>query len=239
MVLPSTSGAWCSARPSAEPSAATLSTSTSTWLPTRSSARWLDSSSTSEVSRASRRAMVAGGHLAVEGERLGAVLVRVAEHPDRVQPGLDQEPLELGDVGLALAGEADDDVGTDAGLGGAVADRTRRARGTGRCRRTAASGAAPARWSAGRTGRSTGRRPASRSSPRSARAASPPAADSSAGPARCRGPPPARAASSRAAAGRRGPCRTRWSSRRPGSARGRPARPASAPRRGCPRGAGR
>ncbi len=72
------------------------------------------------------------------------------------------------------------------------------------------------------------RHPASRSSPRSGRAASRPAADSSPGPARCRRPRPGPAAATRAAAGRRGPCRTTWSSRSPGPARGRPARPASA-----------
>ena len=41
---------------------------------------------------------------------LGPVLVGVAEHPDRVQARRDEEALELGDVGLGLAGEADDDV---------------------------------------------------------------------------------------------------------------------------------
>ena len=46
---------------------------------------------------------------------LGAVLVGVAEDTDRVEPRLDEEPLELGDVGLGLTGEADDHVGADAG----------------------------------------------------------------------------------------------------------------------------
>ena len=47
---------------------------------------------------------------------LGAVLVGVAEDADRVQPRLAQEQLELGQVGGGLAGEADDEVGPDAGL---------------------------------------------------------------------------------------------------------------------------
>ncbi len=53
---------------------------------------------------------------------LGAVLVGVAEHPDGVELGLGEERLELGEVVLGLAGEADDDVGPDAGLGRQRAD---------------------------------------------------------------------------------------------------------------------
>src|SRR6185437_88161 len=45
---------------------------------------------------------------------LGAVLVRVAEDADSVEPGLVQELLELRQVRLRLAGEADDEVGPHA-----------------------------------------------------------------------------------------------------------------------------
>src|SRR5690606_40563395 len=47
---------------------------------------------------------------AVERLRLGTVLVRVTEHPDRIEPRLGEEPLQLGDVLLGLAGEPDDHV---------------------------------------------------------------------------------------------------------------------------------
>ena len=69
--------------------------------------------------------------------------------------------LELGDVVLGLAGEADDDVGPDAGLRRERADLVEQVEERARCRRSGASGAAAARWRAGRTGRSTARRPAS------------------------------------------------------------------------------
>src|SRR5829696_3423202 len=48
---------------------------------------------------------------------LGAVLVGVAEDPDRVEPGGGQEAAELADVPAGLTGEADDDVGPDARSG--------------------------------------------------------------------------------------------------------------------------
>ena len=53
--------------------------------------------------------------LAVERRRLGAVLVRVAEDPDRVETRLAEEARQLRDVGLPLAGEADDHVAARAG----------------------------------------------------------------------------------------------------------------------------
>jgi hypothetical protein len=58
-----------------------------------------------------------GVELAVELRRLGAVLVRVAEYPDRVEPRRAEEPLELGEVDLGLAREADDDVAARAEVG--------------------------------------------------------------------------------------------------------------------------
>ena len=90
---------------------------------------------------------------------LGAVLVGVAEHADRVEPGGDQEALELGDVVLGLAGEADDDVAADAGGRVAGADLREQVEEAARCRRSGASGAAPSPRRAGSTCRSTARRP--------------------------------------------------------------------------------
>ena len=88
----------------------TSSTSTSTRVPMRSSARWLASSSASALMRSTRSAITSASTLPSNADRVGALLVGVAEHADRVQPGGGQEPLELGDVVLGLAGEADDDV---------------------------------------------------------------------------------------------------------------------------------
>src|SRR6266568_4987391 len=48
--------------------------------------------------------------------RFGTVLVAVVEHPDRVQPRLGEEALQLGDVGPGLAREPDDDVAARTGL---------------------------------------------------------------------------------------------------------------------------
>ena len=45
---------------------------------------------------------------------LGAVLVGVAEDADDVEARLGEEGLELVEIGLGLAGEADDDVAPDA-----------------------------------------------------------------------------------------------------------------------------
>lgn len=61
--------------------------------------------------------------LARVGHRLGALLVGVPEDADGVQPGLGEEALQLGEVRLGLAGEADDEVGPRAGLRGPGADR--------------------------------------------------------------------------------------------------------------------
>ncbi len=62
------------------------------------------------------------GQLAVIALGLGAVLVGVAEHADRVEPRRGEEGLQLGDVVLGLAGEPDDHVAADARLGGQRAD---------------------------------------------------------------------------------------------------------------------
>src|SRR4051794_21379141 len=63
-----------------------------------------------------------GLQLAVVAGGLGAVLVGVAEHAHRIQPGAGEERLQLGQVVLGLAGEPDDDVAADAGLRGERAD---------------------------------------------------------------------------------------------------------------------
>ena len=57
-------------------------------------------------------------HLVRISGGLGAVLVGVAEHTDRVQPGLAQERLQLGQILLGLPREADDHIAADAGLRG-------------------------------------------------------------------------------------------------------------------------
>ena len=152
--------------------------------------------------------------LAVEAGGLGAVLVGVAEHPDRVEPGRDQEALELGDVGLGLAGEADDDVGADAGLGRRRADLRRAARGSARCRRSGASGAARGALACWKDRSKYGATPGVVAM--TSTSAGPHLGGLQVGhpdPVDARRPRPARAAASRAAAGRRGPCRTTWSSR--------------------------
>ncbi len=60
--------------------------------------------------------------LVVVRRRFRALLVRVAEDADGVQPGAGQEALQFGQVGLGLAGEADDEVGAHTGLGGLAPD---------------------------------------------------------------------------------------------------------------------
>ena len=102
--------AWCR-RPRAPgapraPRRRAPSTSTSTSSPTRSSARWLVSSSASADSRATRSSTRSCVDVVRQVLGLGAVLVGVAEHADRVEPGRGEEALELGDVGLGLAREA-------------------------------------------------------------------------------------------------------------------------------------
>ena len=54
--------------------------------------------------------------VAGQRRRLGAVLVGVAEDPDRVQLRVAQEQLKFSQVVGGLAGEADDEVGPDPGL---------------------------------------------------------------------------------------------------------------------------
>ena len=171
------------------------------------------SSSTSALIRSTRSAISSRSSLSVEAGGLGAVLVGVAEHADRVEPGRGQEPLQLGEVGLGLAREADDHVAARAGVGRERADPGQQVEERLGRRRSASSGAAPSRWRAGRTGRSTARRPAWWRSPRAGPGAARPAAGRRPGPGRCRRPRPARAAASRARAGRRDPCRRTSSSR--------------------------
>ena len=183
------------------------------------------------MTRSTRSRTTSSGELAVVRRRLGAVLVGVAEHADHVEPRLGEEPLQLRQVVLGLAGEADDDVGPQPGRPGLRRGPSRPARGTGRCRRTGASGAAPWRCCAGTTGRSTAPRPASTSWPPPARAASRPAAGSSPGPGRR--PSTAASSGSSVSSSRRSPrslpydvefSLTRTSSRTPWSA----SQPASA-----------
>src|SRR6185437_6073037 len=57
-----------------------------------------------------------------EAGRLRAVLVGVAEHADRVEPGFVQEQLKLLQVVGGLAGEADDEVGPHARVRGKLPD---------------------------------------------------------------------------------------------------------------------
>jgi hypothetical protein len=52
----------------------------------------------------------------VQVEGGGAVLGRPGEERHPVQPGRLEEPLQLGHVGLALAGEAEDEVGAEGGV---------------------------------------------------------------------------------------------------------------------------
>lgn len=60
--------------------------------------------------------------LVLVADRFGALLVGVPEDADGVEPGAGEETLQLGEVGLRLAGEADDEVGPGAGLRGLGAD---------------------------------------------------------------------------------------------------------------------
>src|SRR6266571_2549436 len=55
----------------------------------------------------------AGGHAPIEVERGGAVLGRIREEGDPIQAGRFEERFELADVGLALAGEPQDEVGAE------------------------------------------------------------------------------------------------------------------------------
>src|SRR5215471_6955146 len=57
-----------------------------------------------------------GRQLAGQRRRLGAVLVGIPEDPDRIEPGVGEETVQLLHVGLGLPGEAHDEVGPDPGL---------------------------------------------------------------------------------------------------------------------------
>ena len=226
---PSTSGAWCAARPSPA-HRSTDSTRTSTVSPSRSSARWATSSSASALTRSMRSRITASSSLPSSVGRLGAVLVGVAEDTDGVEPRRDQEPLELGQVVVGLAGEPDDDVGPHAGVGRGRADLgDQLEEPLGVAEPAHPPQHRPARVLEGQVEvrRDAGgrRHDLDQAGPHLGRLeiAHPHAVDA-------RRPRRARAAGSRAGAGRRGPCRTTWSSRSPGRARARPARPASAPR---------
>lgn len=58
-----------------------------------------------------------GVELVLVADRLGALLVRIPEDADRVEAGTGEEAFQLGEVGLGLAGEADDEVGAGTRLG--------------------------------------------------------------------------------------------------------------------------
>ena len=148
--------------------------STSTWRvsPSRSSARCEVSSSASREMWASRSAMTSGVELVLVADGLGAVLVGVAEDADGVEPGAGEEAFQLGEVGLGLAGEADDEVGAGAGLRGLAADGVQQLQEAVGVAEAAHRAQHARARSAGRTGRSTGRPWASRSARRSGRAAS-------------------------------------------------------------------
>ena len=83
-----------------------------------------------------------GVELAVEADRVGALFVGVAEHADRVQPGGGQKALQLGDVGLGLAREADDHVAARAEIRGDLPRPGEQIQERVRRRRSASSGAA-------------------------------------------------------------------------------------------------
>ncbi len=63
-----------------------------------------------------------GVELVLVAEGLGALLVGVAEDADGVEAGAGEEAFQLREVGLGLAGEADDEVGARTGLGGLAPD---------------------------------------------------------------------------------------------------------------------
>ena len=128
---PSTSGAWCAARPSSRRSVG--STSTSTTSPTRSSARWAVSSSASAVSvgdpaRRSRR------RRACRRSRPPRCRPRRSSRTRRSRPAgpRSRNRASSSTSALGLAGEADDDVGADAGLRRQRRASARAARGTAR-----------------------------------------------------------------------------------------------------------
>ena len=58
-------------------------------------------------------------HIVGEAERPRAFLVRIREDAEMVESGIGDETLELGEIGIGLAGEADDERGPE----GDVRDR--------------------------------------------------------------------------------------------------------------------
>jgi hypothetical protein len=62
------------------------------------------------------------GHLLAEGGGGGAVLLVVGEHAHVVELLLLDEVAQLAEVGVGLAGEADDERGAEAEPGGVLAD---------------------------------------------------------------------------------------------------------------------
>ncbi len=71
-----------------------------------------------EVAQASDAVLdLLGRELARHPDALGAVLIRIAEDADHIELCCGEEVGEQLDIVLGLAGEADDDIGADAGLG--------------------------------------------------------------------------------------------------------------------------
>ena len=128
--------------------------------PIRSSARWAMSSSASSANSATRGATSSSSTLPRQAGRLGAVLVGVAEHADRVQPRRAQERSSSSTSSSVSPGNPTMKLERTP-ASGAARGSARAARGTARGRRTGASGAAPGRWRAGTTGRSRAPRRAS------------------------------------------------------------------------------
>ena len=214
-VAPSTSGAWCAARPSSAVRRSTASTSTSTVSPTRSSARCAISSSASSVIRATRAVdHVRRAALPSYAGRLGAVLVGVAEDADRVQPGRGEEPLSSATSASVSPGKPTMTLDRDARPPapapgpGRAAPRNRSVSPNRRIRRsTGLAGVLEGQVEVGRDARRGGHRLDQRGPHLGRLQVGHPDPDDA------RRPRPAPAAAARAAAGRRGPCRTRWSSR--------------------------
>ena len=211
-VVPSTSGPWWAARPTTSPSTVLLDQHHDVLAdPLLGALRGELLDQVGHVRGAGPDLVLV--ELVVVRRGLGAVLVGVAEHADHVEPGRDQEVAERLEVLLGLAGEADDHVGADAGLGRQRPDLVEQAEEALRVAEPAhpaqhrvagvLEGEVEVRRDAGRR-----RDRLEQPRPRSRRAGG-----RRPGPARCRRRRPARAAGSRAAAGRRGPCRRTWSSR--------------------------
>ena len=139
-VVPSTSGAWWSARPSTSgrsdgaSSSVTLtrSTRTSTIEPIRSLRALADELLDEPAEPRSRSATTSGSTLSGKSSGLRAVFVGVTEHADDVEAGGQQEVFEFGELGIGLTGESDDDVRPHAGFGGGARTRSSSSRNCSR-----------------------------------------------------------------------------------------------------------